>query len=95
MQQHGTMLAAAAIALIGQFLNAHPKFPTWAGKIGLLAIGVGWYAVNWHEGHPWPVSFAAWLDWLEAAITAGAALPGAASLVALIPALKTRSQPNP
>lgn len=92
---HGIMLAAMALAALGQYLNSHPRFPTWAGKVGMLAIGVGWYAANWHEAHPWPGSFVAWLDWTEAAIVAGASLPGAASLIALIPALKTRNAPNP
>lgn len=93
--QHGVMLAGMVLALLGQFLNAHPRFPTWIGKVGMLAIGVGWYAANWHESHPWPPTFTGWLDWTESAIMAGASLPGAASLLALIPAIKTRNQPNP
>ena len=98
MQQHGAVLAAALITLFVQFLNSHPRFPTWLGKGALLGIGLVWYAGNNGLPHSDVPTFQAWFavvaDYLEKAIAAALALPGLASMAALHKQFKTDSRPS-
>lgn len=96
---HGTVIVTAVFALIGQSAKSHPSVPNWIPTLGMLLVGLVWYAGN--HGFPAPAAhtfqaiFAAWTDWTEAALFAATAIPGTASLLGMIPGLKTRELPKP
>lgn len=93
------MLFTAIFAFLGQWAKSHPKIANWIPQSVMMLAGLAWYSGNHGfpkpAAHEWQALFAAWTDWLEAAMLSAAAIPGAASLLSLIPAMKTRAQPNP
>lgn len=95
---HGTVLVTVAFALIGQAAKSHPSVKNWIPTLGMFLIGLGWYAGN--HGIPATTGtgtalFAAWTDWTEAAMFAATSIPGTASLLGMIPGLKSRELPKP
>jgi hypothetical protein len=97
--EHGMYLLGALAAAIGQWTKSHPRINNAYPQAVMVLVGLVWYAGN-HGGpkgdpHGFAAVFTAWADWIEGAIPTLLALPGAASLVGLIPAMKTRTQPNP
>lgn len=96
---HGTALFTMIFGFIGQLAKSHPEVPNWIPNTVMLVLGLGWYAGNHGlpvpEAHTLQAIFAAWTDWTEAAFFAAAAIPGTASIFGMIPALKTRTNPNP
>lgn len=79
------------VAVGGQVMNAHPRWPVLWVKLGLLAVGVFMYASvtspPWGY-HFWPPSPEFWAWAVEAKRWAFETL-GQASAIALIPALRT------
>lgn len=78
---------ALVVAGIGQYFNAHPRFPSWISKAAMALVGLGFYALAeqpkaWN-GQPF-------LDWLDTAWLWAAALPGVASMLALAPNFQTK-----
>lgn len=95
--QHGTVLFTAFFGFVGQLAKSHPEVPNWIPTTLMLLLGIAWYAGN--HGFPvaeaatFPALFAAWSDWIEAALFAAAAIPGTASVFGMIPGMKTRTNP--
>ena len=79
--------AALVVGGVGQWFNAHPRFPTWVSKAAMAAIGLGFYAFY---QHPSAWSGKPLMDWLDQAWLWAAALPGVASFLALAPNIQTR-----
>lgn len=85
--EHGTLLFTVIFGFLGQSAKSHPSIPNWIPNSIMLALGVGWYAGN----HGLPAhGFAPIVDWLETALLAAASMPGTASIMGMIPALKSR-----
>lgn len=85
-----TLLAAAVIAMVGQYLNRHKSIPAAAVKAVLVLVGLPFYA--WHDGLPpswWGPSFA---SWSQMALLWCFAIPGMASLIGAIPGMETNSK---
>ena len=95
--QHGTVLFTAFFGFVGQLAKSHPEIPNWIPTSAMLVLGIAWYAGNnglpAPEAHTLQAVFAAWSDWLEAALFAAAAIPGTASVFGMIPGMKTRTNP--
>lgn len=81
------MLFTLIGGLIGQLFKSDPNVKNWIPQAIMIVLGVLVYALN--NGLPAPTPVAV-VDWLELALVAAAALPGAASLFSLIPDLQTR-----
>ena len=96
--EHGTVLVTLIFGVLGQAAKSHPGIKNWIPTLAMLLIGLGWYAGN--HGVPstalhGTAAFAAWTDWIEAALFAATAIPGTASVLGMIPGLKTRELPKP
>ena len=85
------LLAAGAVAVVGQWLNSKKSIPAPAVK-GLLALaGVPFYL--WATGMPPAWTGPEFSSWSEGAVLWAFAIPGMASLVGLAPGMGTNSKP--
>ena len=82
------MLAGLVVAMLGQWLNAHPDVPTPLVKLALAVAGMALYAI---ADAPDAMTREAFLSWLDSAWLWALALPGAASLIGLAPGMQTKN----
>lgn len=73
-------------AVVGQWLNRRPELPVPVVKIGLALVGLALYLPI---QQPWTVGF---MPWFNEAWVFALAVPGAASLVGMLPGMGTNTQ---
>lgn len=78
-------IAGLLLAILGQKFKSNPKVSSDLVRVGLLVAGLALYlVVDQPTGMGQP-----FFDWLDKAYLWALALPGAASLIGMHPALKT------
>lgn len=85
------MIAAGAVALVGQWLNSQRSIPAPAVKAALALAGIPFYC--WSVGLPGAWYGPAFTVWSQGAVLWVLAIPGAASLFGLMPNMATDSRP--
>jgi len=84
------LLAAGAVAVLGQWLNTWPQIPTAAVKALLALAGIPFFI--WATGLPPEWSGPAFASWSQGAVLWAFAIPGMASLVGLAPGMATTNK---
>lgn len=96
---HGVLLIGGAFAFLGQLAKRNPKVPNELAIAVMAAIGALFYAGNYGWPHADAPTFQSWFgaiaDWLESASIAIAAIPGAASMIGMIPGMQTQPRIAP
>jgi hypothetical protein len=85
------MIAAGAVALVGQWLNSQRSIPAPAVKATLALAGIPFFI--WSTGLPPAWSGPEFTVWSQGAVLWCFAIPGIASLAGLAPGMATDSRP--